>query len=94
MNDYAPAWAKNVRPEEWRERILRLPKRLRGSVAAIVWWDVFGNRPYNQRWTHLDDLVGNAGHIGLCSLRRGLEAVGYPAAKAAGRCRPTVEVRK
>lgn len=28
-----------VKPSEWRQRILRLPSRLRPAVFSIVWWD-------------------------------------------------------
>ena len=93
-NDYAPAWAKSISPEEWRLRLLPLEEPLRGAVAAVVWWDVFGNRPWPERWTHIDDLVTNAGAVPLEDLREGLESVGYPPRQAAKRTKPTKEVAK
>lgn len=93
-NDYAPAWAKRITPDEWRVRLLLLDEPLRGAVAAVVWWDVFGNRPWGQRWTHIDDLVRNSGDVELDELRRGLEKVGYPPHQAAKRTKPTKEVAK
>lgn len=93
-NDYAPAWAKNITPDEWRQRLLLLKEPLRGAVAAIVWWDVFGNRPWVERWPHIDDLVTNSGNVELDALRRGLEHVGYPPRQADKRTKPTKEVAK
>jgi hypothetical protein len=92
-NDYAPAWAKRISPDEWRQR-LPLEEPLRGAVAAVVSWDVFGNRPWKDRWTHIEDLVTDASLVTLDELREGLERVGYPPHQAAKRTKPTKEVAK
>lgn len=84
---YATAWAADVSPAEWRRRILTLHGPLRGAVAAVVWWDFFGMRPWAERWPHLDDLIGRADSVTNPKLYEGLIAVGYPAKRAAWRMR-------
>jgi hypothetical protein len=45
-------------PEEWRRMIYAISNEaVRIKVACIVWWDYFGSRSTENRWTHLDELV-------------------------------------
>lgn len=84
-----PHWAREVEPEVWRGRILRLEDPLRGAVAAVVYWDVFSCRMYSERWDHLDDLLGRADAVGVQELYEGLLRVGYLERRARNRVWPT-----
>ena len=44
-------------PEMWRLEIDGLEEPVKSRVACFVWWDYFGDQPYEQRWPHLDDLL-------------------------------------
>lgn len=46
-------------PDEWNTAIRLIEdEQMRKSAACVVWWDFFGSRTINERWNHLDDLVG------------------------------------
>ena len=84
----APEWSKHISREQWRQNILVLEEPLRGAVAAIVWWDVFSVRLYNDRWNDLDDLIGSASSVAPEALVAGLVQVGYTENRARGRVYP------
>lgn len=44
-------------PQEWRERIDRIPYEFRLAIASIVWWDFFSEREVKERWDELDEYV-------------------------------------
>lgn len=83
-----PEWARRIKPEEWRIRLLRLSPPLRGAVAAIVYWDVFSVRFVARRWAHIDDLIGRADAVTPEQLFEGLLLVGYAEKRAKGRVWP------
>lgn len=83
-----PWWARKTERWQWRNRILALEPPLRGAVAAIVWWDVFSVRMWNDRWDDLDDLIGTAEAVSPEALVAGLVTVGYEEKRAIGRIYP------
>lgn len=48
---------RKVKPEEWRERVLRVAKKARTEVAHIIWWDHFSQRNCTERLPHMDDFL-------------------------------------
>jgi hypothetical protein len=67
---------EQLSPEAWREKILALPKKIRASVARIIWWDFFSQRLVKNRWHHLDDLLAGPDATGE-EIRMGLETCGF-----------------
>jgi hypothetical protein len=83
-----PYWAREIDQYTWRRAIMELNEPLRGAVAAIVWWDVFSVRMFNDRWPALDGLIGSCDGISDQDLIAGLVAAGYSQHRAEGRVFP------
>lgn len=70
--------AKSAR--SWRAALLRLPVPLRFRCASLIWWDLFSSRPYKERVTEFDDLLGFRQQdfsIPAAEIAQGLHACGY-----------------
>jgi hypothetical protein len=85
MNDKS-AWYKEaglLSAEEWATRVGLVPDPLlRGKVAAIVFYDFFGDQPTVERWPHLDAFVAGYDHqqdsLTPEVVAAALVTVGYP----------------
>lgn len=51
-------FGQTVTPEEWAKRVELIQDfAVRTKVAGLIFWDFFGNRPADKRWTCLDVYV-------------------------------------
>jgi len=60
-----PAWwvrLRNRKPWVWARKVGRIRRwDVLVRVAAVVWWDWFGERKVDERWPHLDAWVSQRG---------------------------------
>lgn len=76
---------RKIDQNEWFQRIVALPAKLRHHTAVIVWWDFFADKRFNSRWTSLDGMLFRNGwfrydfkQLNDEDLKRGLILAGYP----------------
>ena len=50
---------RKKKPEQWLRDIMRLKPRMRLCVAPLIWWDYFADRMFDERWTHLDEMIAD-----------------------------------
>lgn len=48
---------EKLSPEEWRQRLEKVPDVQRAATARIIWWDFFSQRNVKSRWNQLDNLL-------------------------------------
>lgn len=89
----ARAMLEAKRPEDWRRDVDMIDDRaVRARVAAIVWWDYFGDRPASSPWRHLNCYL-NADYVKIDTdrLKQGLVVAGYTPWQAHKRLSATLD---
>lgn len=49
---------KSIHPSEWIQKIKKIEDdQLMRATARIVWWDIFADREFSNRWPQFDSLI-------------------------------------